>query len=203
MERLNKENRNTAKEYNQIFLDKNLQPVDSQEINRWKKLIKHYKGGRLIDLGTLDSLVPQLAHEQFPQSEIWAIDIANVAIEQMRRKYPYIYYEVRNVYDTKFPDNYFAYVVAGELLEHLEDPKRFIPEAMRILKHGGTFALSIPLEETIGAVDKIHHIWSFSRQDIQELLEPYGRITWGVMRSSYFPIYKYHFPVLLAYVQKA
>jgi SAM-dependent methyltransferase len=38
----------------------------------------------------------------------------------------------------------FDIVVAGELLEHLRDPRRVVSEVLRVLRSGGTFVGSVP-----------------------------------------------------------
>lgn len=43
-----------------------------------------------------------------------------------------------------FRDETFDVVVAGEVLEHLADPRAFIDEAFRVLRPGGTLVGSIP-----------------------------------------------------------
>jgi SAM-dependent methyltransferase len=43
-----------------------------------------------------------------------------------------------------FDDASFDVVVAGELLEHLRDPRRLVADALRVLRPGGTFVASVP-----------------------------------------------------------
>ena len=195
---------NSPTEYDQIFLQRKENGVDKQDLRRWKRLLKHYRGSRLIDLGCLDSEIPSLIKDRFPRAEVWGIDLAGSSIQQMKEKYPWVFYEVMDVYKTKYPDNYFGYAVAGEILEHLEHPVKFIKEAMRILRPGGILALSTPKEEFIepGAVDKERHLWSFSKADLELLLDGYGEVSIDVIGSKYFPVYEYHFPTLLAYCKK-
>lgn len=195
--------KNSAEAYNEIYLKREGE-ADDQDLRRWKKLLKYYKGGRLIDMGCLDSQVPLIAAERFPHAEMWGIDQAELAINKMREKYPWVYYEVRDVYETNFPKNYFSYVVGGELIEHLEEPKHFIEEAMRILRPGGTLAISTPLNEAIepGAVDGERHLWSYTQDDLIDMLKPYGYVKIKTMGSTFFPTYQYHFPTILAYCKK-
>lgn len=197
-------NKNSALEYDKIFLKRKENGIDEQDLKRWKKLLKFYKGGRLIDLGCLDSEIPGLIKQRFPEAEVWGIDLAQQAITQMQQKFPWVYYEVMDVYKTKYPDNYFGYIVAGELIEHLEFPEEFIKEGMRILRPGGIFALSTPKEEIkdIGAIDKERHLWSFSEDDIENLFSPYGSVKIEFLKSQYFPIYKYRFPTLISWIKK-
>jgi SAM-dependent methyltransferase len=43
-----------------------------------------------------------------------------------------------------FEDGTFDVVVAGELLEHLRDPRRVVSEVLRVLRSDGTFVGSVP-----------------------------------------------------------
>jgi SAM-dependent methyltransferase len=43
-----------------------------------------------------------------------------------------------------FEDGSFEVVVAGELLEHLRDPRALVDEVRRVLRPGGTFVGSVP-----------------------------------------------------------
>lgn len=195
---------NSPEEYNRIFGIRQKKGADHQDLRRWKVLLKYFKGGRLLDAGCLDSQVPVMAKKKFANANVWGIDTAKEAIQAMQTNHPSIKYEVRNVYDTRFPDNFFDYVVAGELIEHLESPQAFIKEAFRILKPKGTLALSTPLNEEIefGAVDGHRHLWSFSVDSVTKMLKVYGKIKGvKILGSEWFP-YKYHFPTQIVFAQK-
>lgn len=205
MEKLaNQSEKNNPSEYDRIYEIRQENGPDEFDMKRWKKLIKFFKGARLLDMGCLDSLVIEMAHKRVPTADLWGIDLAEKAIFDMGQKYPYAIFEIMDIYKTKYPDEFFSYIVSGEVIEHLEYPEKMIKEAMRILKPGGTFALSTPKDEAtdIGAVDKERHLWSFSIDDIKNLLSPYGEVKIEVMGSQYFPIYKYKFPTIIAWCKK-
>lgn len=163
---------NEPEEYYQKFLERKGKP-DSLDVKRWQALVKPFKGGKLIDLGCLDSMVPFMAKSKYPNSEVWGLDRVEKIVKELAETYPEINYTFGDVYNTNFPDGYFDYVVAGELIEHLERPTDFIIEAFRILKSGGKLALSTPKEETEGGIDGLRHLWSFSASDIRALARPY------------------------------
>lgn len=195
---------NSPQAYDAIYLKRKERGVDAYDLKRWKKLLQYYKGGRLIDMGCLDSLVPVLAKEAYPKAEAWGIDTAAQALGKMQEEHPEIIYRVEDVYKTSFPSNYFDYVVAGELIEHLEFPFTFFTEAFRILKHGGVLAISTPKEEgkEPGAVDAHRHLWSFSEEDIRSLIDSQADVWMKTLGSQYFPRYIYHWPTILAYARK-
>lgn len=194
---------NSIKEYNRIYFKRAEKDPDVFDVRRWNLLLKHYKGGRLIDIGCLDSQVPFLAKAIDSTAEIWGLDQAHEAIEDMEIKYPKILWHKGDLYNTKFKEGYFSYVVLGEVLEHLEDPYKAINEALRILRKGGYLAISVPFNEAIepGAVDKHRHIWSFTQKDIETLVYPH-KVKFKILGSQYLPVYKYHFPNLIAFIKK-
>lgn len=202
MIRLNYKNKNTPEEYNRIYAERSLCPVDEDDYERWKKLLKHYKGGSLLDMGCLDSLCSILAYGMY-QDDVWGIDIAEEAIRGMQERFPEVQYKNYDLTSTPFSDGQFDYVILGEVIEHLEYPQKAIAEAFRLLKPGGVLALSTPLEEARekGAVDGDHHMWSFSKKDIEEMLRHFKKVRTTTMRSRLFP-YKYRFPVIIAYATK-
>jgi SAM-dependent methyltransferase len=79
-----------------------------------------------------------------------------------------------------FEEASFDVVVAGELLEHLRDPRRVVAEAWRVLRPGGTFVASVPnayrlknrLRFLLGRKpeDDPTHLQMFSADEVHALL---------------------------------
>jgi SAM-dependent methyltransferase len=185
MERLTPENINTAEEYERIFNDRSAKEADWADQRRWDTLLLNYQGGRLIDLGCLDSEVAPRAKAKAPCSDVYGLDFVQAVIDRRSRENPEVHWVRGDVYGTGYRDGYFDYAVLGEVIEHLENPKAAVDEAARIVRSGGTIALSTPLEEIIepGAVDGDRHLWSFSEEDIRNLLDPHGEVEVMVLRS--------------------
>ena len=202
MERLAKSNINTSEEYSSIYFQRKEKGVDEFDLKRWNLLLRYYKHGRFVDLGCLDSLAPILAKERSPNSEVWALDHAKEALDDMKELYPQVLWQIGDVYKTRFPGLYFQYAIAGELIEHLEKPEKFLEEAFRILKKGGILALSTPLEEKLGEVDAERHLWSYSIDDIRKLLEPYGSVKIKLFPLMHIPFSQYHHKNIIAYTTK-
>ena len=49
-----------------------------------------------------------------------------------------------NALNLPFPDNHFTHIICSEVLEHLVDYKKALIEINRVLKPGGTLAVSVP-----------------------------------------------------------
>lgn len=195
--------KSTGEEYEKILEERSWKKVDSFDLKRWMLLMRFFKGGKLIDLGCLDSMIPYLSKLKYPSSETWGLDQSQKIINSLQNQYSMVKYIKGDIYKTMLPDKYFDYIVLGEVIEHLERPEEAIKEAMRILKPKGVLALSTPLNEQIelGAVDKDHHMWSFDTLDIKNLLHDYGYVKIKVIGSKFFP-YKYHFPIIISWCFK-
>lgn len=194
MKRLANVNKNTPTSYIQ-------KPPDWFDKKRLNTLLKYYQKGGLLDLGSFGSELSQMAMENLQSFKIKlsGLNVNNIPV-------PTKWFEKIDWVEEKIPysDGEFDYVVMGQLLEHLDDPAKYLKEAMRVLKVGGVLALSVPLNETeAGEVDNIHHLWSFSEQDIIDLIKPYGHYEIEVLKSQFIPEYIYHFPYLIAWVQKS
>lgn len=217
MKRLTEQNKNNSPEsYDQVFQERAKSSPHWQDIRRWKELVRYYKGGKIIDMGCLDSEVCSIVHNGFWKEQNYrylGTDVAKGAIGEMRKKYPYansggvplVEFVVDDIYQSQIADNVADYVVLGEVLEHLSFPEHAIKESFRTLKPGGVLAISVPLEEANepGAVDGDRHLWSFSKQDIEDLVKPYSsKVKFKVLRSKWFPRYSYCFPQLICWTIK-
>ncbi len=49
-----------------------------------------------------------------------------------------------NLYSLPYPDNYFDFIIASEILEHLTDDKKALLELKRVLKKNGTLIITVP-----------------------------------------------------------
>lgn len=172
MIRLHEKNINTPENSNKRFNGS----VGLYDIERFEKLAKYFNGGRYLDMGAFDSILPQLLAERYPKSEIFVVDFANEILDFLRPRFPKVIYkecDIRNGndYHLPFEDNFFDCVVAGEVIEHMEYPEKFVKELLRVIKKGGTLAISTPHKEAERG-DKIggdFHLWSYDEQDMKNL----------------------------------
>ena len=128
------------------------------------------------------------------KAEIYAVDWSEPLIKELKERYPEVKYEVGDVNKLRFEDNFFDWVVAGELIEHQEKPEELIKELMRVLKSGGTLVLSTPLEEAVNGAVSAEHLWSFTTDDIIKLLMDYGEVSIQYYRDTH--------NIIIAYCQK-
>lgn len=180
MIRINQENINTNEAMSKEFKESTwFHELDYTDIYRYERFLSKFKGGKLLDLGCWNTPTALEAKKRFPKAEVYCVDIAESVVVHLKEKYPQINYQVFNCNKPiPFADSYFDYVVAGEIIEHLEDPEKFINEVMRVLKPGGYFAFSVPDSEMFKqkSVGGKWHMWSFDRDDFKKMLKGKGKL---------------------------
>ena len=175
MDRLNKENINNPDLTYKLFKERWRGMLHWCDWARFKALAKRYKGGRYLDAGCFNSPMPfELIRDR--HTEIVAMDYSEPLIKDLKEKFPEVDYRVGDVNKMDFKDGEFDYVVAGELIEHMESPKDTIKELVRVVKPGGILAISTPLNELERGAISSEHLWSFSSTDLLGMCSPYGDV---------------------------
>lgn len=170
MKRINQYDANTPAWFNDHFHNS----LGVTDLPRLEKLARHYEGGRgsvYVDVGCWDSPMPMILAERYPTAHIYALDYADQVISFLAPRIPQVRYQViKTCYRLPFEDETVDYIVAGELIEHLEKPADFIQECLRVLKPGGWIAVSTPHEEKGKEVGGPLHLWSWTVRDVEKLL---------------------------------
>jgi SAM-dependent methyltransferase len=143
------------------------------------ELFRRHVGGpgrRVLDLGCRDGA---LTRAYVGGNEIVGVDADKEALSEAQK----LGIETRWAdldEPLPFDGESFDVVVAGELLEHLRDPRRLVAEARRVLRSGGTFVASVPnayrLKNRLRFLagrkpeDDPTHLQMFSAPDVRALL---------------------------------
>jgi SAM-dependent methyltransferase len=74
--------------------------------------------------------------------------------------------------DIQYPDHFFDWVLAFDVLEHIEDDRSAVLQMLRVLKPGGFFIFTVPaLPSLFGAHDlALEHFRRYNKKMIQNLL---------------------------------
>ena len=211
MKKLTDENLNTPQRYNRALMNhlkKKGQDYDEEE--RMNALLNAFQEGKLLDVACGISLICPMAKKKNPESEIWGLDFAFEVISWLKKEYSNINYVSGNIKELPFRDEYFDYIIAGEILEHTMVPQDFLKEIFRVLKKGGQLALSTPFGEGHGKVIKTadgelilktpleekdwrkspcspEHIWGFEKEDMYILLKPFGVVDTFILEARHQP----------------
>jgi ubiquinone/menaquinone biosynthesis C-methylase UbiE len=100
------------------------------------------RGGRVLDAGCGRSLFTEIRPE-WPFT-IVAADVDHELLLSRSQEHPRVRWVVADARPLPFRDQAFDALFAGELIEHLVDPRPGLAEFARVLRPGGTLVLTTP-----------------------------------------------------------
>jgi len=191
MRRLHEKKIDDAKYYETIWAEEtNERPY--YDATRQRELLKHVKeGDRVIELGAGCFGAAQYAAENLKLKAAFvcldqsytARDVVMKSIRSLPKP-PFISFDyiLGETDKAPFPEGWFDVVIAGELIEHYEDPSDLAREMARLCRHGGWITLSSVDDQCENArkLEYPEHLWAFEPQDLENLFSPYGRTRYYV-----------------------
>jgi SAM-dependent methyltransferase len=131
------------------------------------------RADRALDLGCGDG---RLAAE-LEASALTAADVSTVALDRARGRVPRArVVELDPDAALPFADGEFDLVLCAETIEHVRDVQLLLSEARRVLRPGGTLALTTPASRPLmRPPDPLSpHLRFFTRRSLRELLDELG-----------------------------
>lgn len=110
-----------------------------------KDAAKYAQCGNFLDIGCSSGKTLDVA--KAIGFNPYGIDLCIDAIRFGRGKARNIYFGT--IEEVKFKDDFFALIVMNHVLEHMQDPLRFIREADRILQKNGILVINIPTHDSV------------------------------------------------------
>ncbi|MFH2232097.1 MAG: class I SAM-dependent methyltransferase, partial [Patescibacteria group bacterium] len=166
-------------------------------LNKFRRLSEHCKTGNVLDVGCSALPNPFLR-------DAYGLDVI------MPDVYPENYRVIKlsnlNIQSFPFEDGFFHNVIAGDVIEHLENPSFFLREANRVLKYGGLIVLCTPqandwwvtlhnwfFRSWINDPDPGEHLQNWTILDMMRLLKKNGfkvrRVEGLYFKSPLIPIH--------------
>lgn len=173
MKRINSKNINTKKYWNEHIAEPKF------GLRQKKYLELAGKGESILELGC--GLSPFLDRARDNFKHCVGIDFSEETLKKARKEFPNVSYYHSSAISTPFPENYFDVCVAGELIEHLEEPNKLLTEMIRIAKR------KVIISTAKMEYNDPEHLWEFFKKD----LEKYGKVAevkseWFLGRSYLF-----------------
>lgn len=127
--------------------------------------------GKILDVGFVSCTLHEEIKKKFPKKNIFGVDSEPVP------KNPN--YKQGSAEKIPFKAVQFDSLMAGELIEHLHHPEKFVKEARRVLKKGGTVIITTPNRKSlINRLTRAYHaplhFSLFSIPELTGLLEKNG-----------------------------
>ncbi|MFA5830728.1 MAG: class I SAM-dependent methyltransferase [Candidatus Paceibacterota bacterium] len=183
--------------YSQIF---------ENEMSHWwyrvrRKMIKDLlflyemrgRNTKILDIGCGTGA---LLGEMEPFGDVYGVDFSPEAVQFCKRR-GFNKVEEGSILKIPFPDGSFDFVLALDILEHIENDEVAIMEICRVLKEGGIFIFFVPAFRFLwGETDVLgEHKRRYRRPELLEKIRKNGELS--VLRSSYFNTFLF-FPIATA-----
>lgn len=146
-------------------------------LRRLERLFDRYvpKGARVLDAGCGRSLFTEI-RPRWPFT-IVAADVDHALLKSRRDDFPDVRWLAADAHPLPFREAAFDVLFAGELVEHLSDPKAALVDFARVLRPGGTLILTTPnrrrLANRVDGSDRPYspdHLSELSYDEVVELL---------------------------------
>jgi MPBQ/MSBQ methyltransferase len=100
------------------------------------------KGGRILDVACGPGASTNRLTRAYPPNMITAINISEAQLAAARKRAPGCAFHLMDAAQLKFPEAQFDAVMCVEAAFHFDTRDRFLREALRVLKPGGSLVLS-------------------------------------------------------------
>jgi len=136
--------------YKNLYSGKNkLSLKKDKRILTMKKMVDLKKNGSILDIGCFDGTF--LSFFKKTTNNLYGLETSKYGLKQCRKKG----LKVKNFFidgnkKIPFKSNFFDYIIAGEIIEHIYDTDFFLEEIFRLLKPGGILLLSTPNLSSLG-----------------------------------------------------
>jgi MPBQ/MSBQ methyltransferase len=100
------------------------------------------KRGTILDVACGKGATTAYLLKYYPPENIIGINISEKQLETARANAPGCTFLTMNATDLKFEDEYFDNIICVEAAFHFNTRKKFLEEALRVLKPGGSLVLS-------------------------------------------------------------
>ncbi len=115
------------------------------------------EGMKILDLGCGPGFVSRLLVETFPDIKLTGIDLNPELLEIAKSELSGFQNLIRLVHTSAdkipFPENYFDFVYARLIFQHIPDPPVVAKEVLRVLKPGGIFVVHDIDQEVLGLIE--------------------------------------------------
>lgn len=154
------------------------------------KVIKKYgkNAGRILDVGCQASTLHDDLIKEYSERSVWGLDIA------LKKETDRLF--KGNAEQIPFGDNFFDTVIAGELIEHLESPEKFVKECRRVLKPNGIAIITTPNIHSL--INRIFRNYEHPQHrnlfDEQSLRNIFAQNDFAIIHFSYLPYTIYSSP---------
>ncbi len=143
-------------------------PENKAKVRLNLEALKAAGGNRLLDIGCGTGFIIELAKDLF--SEIHGIDVTQAMLSRVDTSSGNIFLRNCSAEQLPYDDEYFDVITAYAFLHHVEDYRKILNEASRVLKRGGAFYIDLEPNslfwETMEELDRTRKSGAIQLSDI-------------------------------------
>ncbi len=167
------------------------------------QVLQYKTKGDFLDIGANIGLLAKQAKDKGFKVE--GVELSKAAIEYGRKTFNLKYYE-KDIFSLNLKADTYDVVTMNHVLEHIEDPRKFLSEVHRILKPGGIMVVALPNFASISArvlktkwasLQPQEHIWHFTPNSLAKLFQTQRFIIKQVVVSEPYREYKWRIRSIL------
>ena len=142
-----------------------------EHIQRYRFAAKWANKRTVLDLGCGEGYGTKIL-KRAGASKIIGVDINKEVIKQAKKNYSSksVFFQEGDAQGLEFKDKSFDLVISLELIEHLQNYKKYLKEVKRVLKTKGVFILSTPNKDNYRGESSPFHVKEFSLEELRETL---------------------------------
>ena len=155
---------------------------------------------RLLDIGCGPGAIVSIGYyKKFNDAKIYGIDNLKKNIKRVKKRFPTGTFQYSPAEKLPFPNDYFDYIIARHVLEHVDDVNKTLQEIKRVTKKGATLMIAVPhtrMENVLKKLDshylgkRHHHKRMFNQTTLVNLLKRHGFHINKVSREKW-PLFAY------------
>lgn len=164
MRRIKKVNPNTEKYWDGAYKSP---PGEGMDVQKNEIIANHIiDDSKVIELGCGPGWLLSRIVTKKPNCKVTGVDFSGRIMTKLKEDGRIKAIKADITKESVGEDESFDYVIASEILEHLDKPERLVKEMARLLKRGGMAILTTPYENHIPSPE---HIWEFTIEDVKEM----------------------------------
>ena len=148
------------------------------------------KGDKVVDLaaGWYGAAEYIDKHTGIDADVLLSVDFAKPARDKALIDSKKLLYIVEDVFKLNLPDNYFDLVIAGEFIEHLEEPEKLVKYMAKICKVGGRMNLTTLNTQCEQAKARTYpeHVWEFEPEELVEMFNKVGKTQYKLVGNYHY-----------------
>lgn len=178
MKRLHNKKFDDAEYYEHIWsVEENLRPF--YDATRQRELLNKVKDGdKVLDVGCgVYGACQFAAEDKWVDADFHCFDQSYTAKEIVDSMNLPLDFKLGDCLDLPYENDTFDVVIAGELIEHIENPQDLVDEMARVCKNGGWLTISTVNTVSDNAIkhgEYPEHLWEFEPNDLLEMFNKVG-----------------------------